>query len=97
MSNLTPNKNSLKITMKLGVFFNVILMNLTFLLTGCKLEEGGLASHTGGASYWQNLPEMVHFAAKQTFKIAKLQNYITDVNETSSSYVPPRHLPLAGK
>ena len=53
--------------------------------------------HTGGASYKQNLPEMVLFAAKQTFKISKLQNYITDVNETWSSYVPPRHLPLAGK
>ena len=48
MSNLTPNKNSLKKTMKLGVFFNVILMNLTFLLTGCKLEEGGASFPYGG-------------------------------------------------
>ena len=40
---------------------------------------------------------MVLLAAKQTFKISKLQNYMSHVNETWSSYVPPQHLPLAGK
>ena len=51
MSNLTPNKNSLKKNYEARGFLNVILMNLTFLLTGCKLGGGGLTSHTGGASY----------------------------------------------
>ena len=37
------------------------------------------------------------FAAKRIFQISKLQNYMSLVNETWSSYVPPRHLPLARK
>ena len=48
ISNLTPNKNSLKKNYEARGFLNVILMNLTFLLTGCKVGGGGANFPYGG-------------------------------------------------
>ena len=42
-------------------------------------------------------PEMVLSTAKRTFETSKLQNCISDVNETWSRYEPPQHLSFAQK
>ena len=78
-------------------FFNWHPEPFGFTVNWEQRGRGRAKPQPGGASYQQKLAEMVLFAANQTFKISKLQNYITDVNETWSTYVPPRHLPLAGK
>ena len=40
----------------------------------------------------QKQPEKYFFAAKTTTEISKLQNYMSHVNVTWSSYPPPQHL-----
>ena len=45
----------------------------------------------------QKHSEMVLSAAKGTFEISKLQNYMSHVNETCSRYVPCQHLSFAQK
>ena len=91
ISTLTSHKNSLQDAIKIGFFYcHPWQIGFTFVMdwNGGR----GLNPHTEGGSYYQKQSEMVFSAAKRTFETSKLQNCISDVNETWSRYEPPQHL-----
>ena len=95
ISTSTSRNNSLQNAVKIGFFYcQPWQIDSTFVM-----DWGweGLNPYTEGGSYYQKQPEVVLSAAKRTFETSKLQNCISDVNETWSSYEPPQHLSFAQK
>ena len=85
-------------------FLNCHLQPFGFAVEVRRQRRRGLVDQIwggGGRGYFQKTnqkqPEMVLCAAKITFQISKLLNYMSHVNKNFSRYVPRQHLSFAQK